>query len=55
VHSRFAIFAVLFCGAIAASGQVREQITVEAVDVPVYVFSKGSRFASSRRTTSSCS
>jgi len=29
------------CGAIAASAQIREQITVEAVDVPVYVFAKG--------------
>ncbi|HEX3108013.1 MAG TPA: VWA domain-containing protein, partial [Thermoanaerobaculia bacterium] len=41
MHSRFAILAMLLCGAIAASAQVREQITVEEVDVPVYVFSRG--------------
>lgn len=41
MHSRFAIFATLLCGAIAASAQVREQITVEAVDVPVYVVNRG--------------
>ena len=41
MHIRFVIAATLLCGAIAASAQVREQITVEAVDVPVYVFSKG--------------
>src|SRR5436305_14061752 len=41
MHSRFTIAAMLLCGAIAASAQVREQITVEAVDVPVYVFAKG--------------
>src|SRR5437660_656755 len=41
MHIRFVIAATLLCGAIAASAQVREQITVEAVDVPVYVFSNG--------------
>lgn len=41
MHNRFVILATLLCGAIAASAQVRERITVEAVDVPVYVFSKG--------------
>src|SRR5947209_13753801 len=41
MHIRFVIAATLLCGAIAASAQVREQITVEAVDVPVYVFAKG--------------
>ena len=35
------MFATLLFAAIAASAQVREQITVEAVDVPVYVFSRG--------------
>src|ERR1043165_2038162 len=35
------MFATLLFAAVAASAQVREQITVEAVDVPVYVFSKG--------------
>ncbi|HEV8434962.1 MAG TPA: VWA domain-containing protein [Thermoanaerobaculia bacterium] len=39
--SRLAILATLLCGAIAASAQVREQITVEEVDVPVYVVSHG--------------
>lgn len=38
---RLAVVATLLCGALAASAQVREQITVEAVDVPVYVFSHG--------------
>ncbi|HEX7139979.1 MAG TPA: VWA domain-containing protein [Vicinamibacterales bacterium] len=41
MYSRFVVVATLLCGAIAASAQVREQITVEAVDVPVYVVSKG--------------
>jgi VWFA-related protein len=41
MHSRFVIFATLLLCAIAASAQVREQITVEEVDVPVYVFSHG--------------
>lgn len=38
---KIALLAALLCVAIAASAQVREQITVEAVDVPVYVVSKG--------------
>jgi VWFA-related protein len=41
MHTRLAIFATFLFGAIAASAQVHEQITVEAVDVPVYVFSHG--------------
>ena len=41
MHRRLAILATLLCGTVAATAQVREQITVEAVDVPVYVFSKG--------------
>src|SRR5205085_2131796 len=35
------LVAFFLVGAIAASAQMREQITVEAVDVPVYVFSHG--------------
>ena len=41
LFNRFAILAALLCGAIGATAQVRDQITVEAVDVPVYVFSNG--------------
>lgn len=41
MNSRIAVVATLLCGALAASAQVREQITVEAVDVPVYVVNRG--------------
>lgn len=41
LSSRIAIVATLLCCALAASAQVREQITVEAVDVPVYVVNRG--------------
>jgi len=41
MHSRFAIVATLLWGALAASAQVRDQITVEEVDVPVYVVNRG--------------
>lgn len=41
MNSRFAVVATLLCGALAATAQVREQITVEAVDVPVYVVNRG--------------
>jgi len=37
---RFSVFCVMV-GAVAASAQMREEITVEAVDVPVYVVSQG--------------
>ncbi|HKS24674.1 MAG TPA: VWA domain-containing protein [Thermoanaerobaculia bacterium] len=38
---RFVFLAMFVCSAVAASAQVQEQITVEAVDVPVYVYSQG--------------
>jgi VWFA-related protein len=41
MHRPLAIVTLSLFGAIAGSAQVREQITVEAVDVPVYVVSKG--------------
>jgi VWFA-related protein len=42
MRTRLAVAVVaLFCSALAASAQVREQITVESIDVPVYVTSKG--------------
>jgi VWFA-related protein len=41
MHRTFAIVALSLVSAIAVSAQMREQITVEAVDVPVYVISQG--------------
>lgn len=41
MHKSSAVLALLLFGSLAASAQVHEQITVEAVDVPVYVISKG--------------